>query len=288
MAADPDGTSSATPAADADRALSTSFRMYDAGRRAAAAWRALFDRVFADLALDIRIIEHRWPDPIDALWQRPDLCGAFMCGWPFVRSARAMQPIVAPVPSPPRYAGLPRYCSEFLVRADSGWTSLAQTFGHRFGWMAADSQSGFNAPRAYLASFTTTERPNLYAEVEGPLGAPATVLDALQAGTVDVVALDGFYLDLSRRHQPERLAGLATVARTPWAPIPLLVAAPGIEPEVVDALRTKLIALHRDASYAPLLDDVLLARFAVPDLPAYAQLEAMATYAIERGYATIR
>jgi len=81
---------------------------------------------------------------------------------------------------------------------------------------------------------------------------------------------------------------LATVARTPWTPIPLLVAAPGVEPDVVDALRTKLVALHRDAAYAPLLGDVLLERFVAPDLPAYAQLEAMAAYAIERGYSTIR
>ena len=272
----------------ADRALSTSFRMYNAGPRAAAAWRALFSRVHAELGLDVGIVAHGWPDPIDALWRRPDLCGDFMCGWPFVRSTRAMQPIVAPVPAPQRYAGLARYSSEFLVRADAGWTSLPQTFGHRFGWMAADSQSGFNAPRAYLASFATAERPALYAEVRGPLGAPATALDALRAGTVDVTALDGFYLDLSRRHQPEKLEGLVTVARTPWAPIPLLVAAPGIDPAIVDALRTKLVGLHRDASYAGLLDDVLLARFALPDLPAYAQLEAMAAYAIERGYPTIR
>ncbi|MEO7710501.1 MAG: PhnD/SsuA/transferrin family substrate-binding protein [Caldimonas sp.] len=265
----------------------TSFRMYNAGPRAAAAWRALFERVFIELALDVRVISHGWPDPIETLWQRPDLCGDFMCGWPFVRSARAMQPIAIPVPSPPRYAGLPRYCSEFLVRADSGWNTLSQTFGHRFGWMAADSQSGFNAPRAYLASFTTAERPNLYAQVQGPLGAPASALDALRAGTVDVIALDGFYLDLSRRHQPERLGGLVTVARTPWTPIPLLVAAPGVDAGVVDLLRTKLVALHRDSSYATLLGDVLLERFVAPDLPAYAQLEAMAAYAIERGYATI-
>ena len=64
--------------------------MYDAvpAAAAAAAWRALFARVFADLALDIQVIEHRYPQPIDALWAEPELCCAFMCGWPFARSLR--------------------------------------------------------------------------------------------------------------------------------------------------------------------------------------------------------
>jgi len=269
-------------------ALVASFRMYNAGPHAAAAWRALFERVVADLGLDIGLIEHGWPDPIDALWRRPDLCGAFMCGWPFVRADRPMQPIAAPVPAPPRYAGLSRYCSEFLVRADSGWTSLEQTFGHRFGWMSEDSQSGFNAPRAYLASFVDVRRPALYAEVRGPLGAPATTLDALRSGSVDVVALDSFYLDLLRHHEPGRLAGIATVARTPWTPMPLLVAAPGVDAAIVDALRARLVTLHREPACAPLLAEVLLERFVVPDLPAYAALEAMAAFARERGYETIR
>ena len=61
--------------------------------------------------------------------------------------------------APPRYRGLPRYCSEFLVREEGGWESLEETFGHRFGWMAADSQSGFNAPRAHLAQFASAGRP---------------------------------------------------------------------------------------------------------------------------------
>ena len=268
--------------------LATSFRMYNAGPRATAAWRALFGRVFAELALPIAIVEHGWPEPIDSLWRRADLCGAFMCGWPFVRADRALQPIAVPVPAPPRYAGLPRYCSEFLVRTQSGWRTLEQSFGHRFGFMAEDSQSGFNAPRAYLASFVDEHRRALYAEVHGPLGTPATTLDALQAGRVDVVALDGYYLDLCRRHQPERLAGIATVARTAWAPMPLLVAAPAVEARTVDALRARLVALHREPAYAPLLADVLIERFVQPDLPAYAQLEAMAAYALERGYPDIR
>jgi ABC-type phosphate/phosphonate transport system substrate-binding protein len=275
-------------------ALVTSFRMYNAGPRAASAWRALFERVFAELSLDIEWIEHGWPDPIDSLWKRPDLCCAFMCGWPFVRAAtgadaeHAPLPIAVPVPSPPRYEGLPRYCSEFLVRERSGWTTLAETFGHRFGWMADDSQSGFNAPRAHLAGLLDAKRTTLFSEVRGPLGTPMRTLDALRAGEVDVVALDGYFLDLCRLHQPEKLAGIRTVENTAWTPMPLLVAAAKTEPSVVAALRDRLLSLHESADFAPLLREVLLQRFVEPDVKSYGVLQTMATEAIRRRYELIR
>ena len=262
--------------------------MYNAVPRAAQAWRALFERVFADAGADVRIVEHGWPEPIDALWREPELCCAFMCGWPFVRSGAAMQAIAAPVPSPARYEGLPRYCSEFLVRESSGWRSLEDTFGHRFGWMAENSQSGFNAPRAHLARFATAQRRALYEEVRGPLETPAKVLAALQAGEVDVVALDSYYLDLCRHHEPSRLSGVRCVATTPWTPIPLLVAAPGVNGHVVARLRGHLLSLDTQASYASLLADVLLARFVAPDVTAYCEFEAMARFASETGYESIQ
>jgi ABC-type phosphate/phosphonate transport system substrate-binding protein len=268
--------------------LATSFRMYNAGPHAAAAWRAMFERVFAELSLDIRLIEHGWPEPIATLWQRPDLCCAFMCGWPFLRSQQPMQAIAVPVPSPARYAGLPRYCSELLVRSSTGWTTLEETFGHRFGWMADDSQSGFNAPRAHLATLANAERPSLFGSVHGPLGTPMRTLDALRNSEVDVVALDSYFLDLCRLHQPEKLAGLGTVASTPWTPMPLLVAAPAIAPAIVDALQTKLVSLHEDAAYRPLMAAVLVERFVVPDVKAYDALGAMQSLATERGYDVIR
>ena len=265
----------------------TSFRIYNAVPGAARAWRALFERVFADTGLDIRTVEHRSPQPIAELWADPGLCCGFMCGWPFARAGN-LQAIAAPVPSLPRYEGLPRYCSEFLVRKASGWRSLEETFGQRFGWTAADSQSGFNAPRAHLAQFVSAARPALYREVKGPLGSPAAALDALRAGEVDVVALDGYFLDLCRAHDPSKLEGLQCVGRTPWTPIPLLVAAPGIDAVVVSRLQRHLAAIHADAGYAPLLAAVLLERFVVPDVAAYGAFEAMARFARERGYAVIR
>jgi ABC-type phosphate/phosphonate transport system substrate-binding protein len=266
----------------------TSFRMYDVAPRASQAWRALFERAFAEAGADIRVIEHRWPEPIDDLWGRPDLCCAFMCGWPFVQTGAALQAIAAPVPSPPRYEGLPRYCSEFLVREASGWQSLEETFGHRFGWMAMNSQSGFNAPRAYLARFTTRDRRALYAEVRGPLGTPGRTLDALRASEVDVVALDGYFLDLCRHHAPAKLAGLRCIATTPWTPIPLLVAAPAVDEALVARLRQHLLSLQEHPAYVPLLADVLLARFAAPDVESYCELESIAREAATVEYDVIR
>ena len=265
----------------------TSFRMYNAVPRAAQAWRALFERVFAETKVGIQIVDHGWPVPIDSLWRETELCCAFMCGWPFVRSGR-MQAIAAPVPSPQRYEGLPRYCSEFLVRADSGFRSLEDTFGHRFGWMAADSQSGFNAPRAHLARFVSPQRPALYATVRGPLGTPMRTLEALRAGEVDVTALDSFFLDLCRHHEPARLDGVRSVATTPWTPIPLLVAAPGVDSGTVARLRSHLVGIHAQPFYGRLLADVLLARFVEPDVQAYRELESMAHFAADAGYETIQ
>ena len=267
--------------------LVTSFRMYSAVPGAARAWRALFERVFADARLDVGIVDHAPPRQLPELWRNPDLCCAFMCGWPFTHANPPMQAIVAPVPSPPRYEGLPRYCSEFLVREESGWRSLEETFGSRFGWTAPDSHSGFNAPRAFLARLATSGRPALYREA-GPLGAAARALNALRAREVDVVALDCFWLDLCRHHAPDLMAGLRCVATTPWTPIPLLVAAPGVDASTVEALRKYLIGLHTDPAYRPLLADVLLAKFVLADVPAYRALDAMADYAASRDYETIR
>jgi ABC-type phosphate/phosphonate transport system substrate-binding protein len=210
-----------------------------------------------------------------------------MCGWPVARSG-TMQPIAAPVPAPARYEHQSRYCSEFLVRDASGWRTLEETFGHRFGWMSPDSQSGFNAPRAHLARHVTGERRSLFSEVVGPLGAPMKALEALVAGTVDVVALDSFFLDLVRHHEPSRLDGIRCIATTGWTPMPLLVAAPDIEASVVARLRSRLVGLHRVPGYAPLLADVLVERFVVPEPSAYEALEAMARRAADRGYAEIR
>jgi ABC-type phosphate/phosphonate transport system substrate-binding protein len=261
--------------------------MYNVAPPAARAWRALFERAYEECGLAPEWIEHAHPLPIADLWARPDLACGFMCGWPFSH-ARGMQPIAVPVPAMPRYQDEPRYCGEFLVRIESPAQALQDTFGQRFGWMAADSQSGFNAPRHHLSQFVSAERPALYAEVKGPLGAPLRSLAALERGEVDVVALDSFFLDLLRLHDPARLAGMRSVGMTRWTPIPLLVAAPGIDPELVERLGSNLVGMHDRPELAGLLGAAGVARFAPVDPAAYGVFDTMAAQAASRGYSSIR
>lgn len=245
-----------------------SFRMYNATPAVAAAWRRLFVQVFADLDWPVQVVPHAWPASLTVLWQRRDLVCGFMCGLPFAQGVAPVVPLVAPVPAPAVYEGLARYRSELLVRSECGWRTLEETFGHRFGWMVPHSQSGYQSARLLLADHAKDGRALFSASV-GPLDTPMRVLTALQERQIDVTALDSYFLDLVRRHEPVMLAGLETIATTPWTPIPLLVASDGLPEADLARLRDKLCGLHDDPRYAPWLDAVLVSRFAVPDVRAY-------------------
>ncbi|MDQ6216913.1 ABC transporter substrate-binding protein, partial [Achromobacter insolitus] len=112
--------------------LITSTRMYDVAPGARDAWHALLETAHARAGLRVRFVEHGWPTPIGELWERPGLCGAFMCGWPYIaalQAGRTFAAVAAVVPDWPAYENLPRYRSEFLVRADCTWSSLADAAG---------------------------------------------------------------------------------------------------------------------------------------------------------------
>ncbi len=270
--------------------LITSTRMYDVAPAARAAWHALLQAAQARAGLRVGVIEHAWPTPIGELWERPGLCGAFMCGWPFisaVQSGRAFTALAAVVPDWPAYEGLPRYRSEFLVRADCGWTGLADAAGSRYGWMVRDSQSGWNAPRAVLAGLASPGG-TLFAASKGPYGNPRGLLRALAEDEIDLTAIDGWYLDLLREHDPAALAGLRTLAYTPWTPNPLLVAGPDVDPGHAQALSEALLSLHQDPRCAMLLRAAHVARLLPPDPAAYTMLSDMARAADVRGYPEIR
>lgn len=271
--------------------LITSTRLYDVTPSARDAWTAVLKAAYLQAGLQVEFVAHGWPTPVGELWERPGLCGAFMCGWPFAQAlseGKSFQAVASVVPAWPEYGGLPRYRSEFLVRDDAPWTTLEDAFGSRYGWMVKDSQSGWNAPRGVLANHAAGRGAGLFSESKGPYGNPRGLIRALQEGEIDLTAVDGWYLDLLRAHDPLVLQGLRTLAHTPWTPNPLLVCSPDVDRQTASALADALTAMHKAPDGAVLLRRAHVERFVPPDVDAYQVTLRVAEQALSAGYPEIR
>ncbi len=151
--------------------------------------------------------------------------------------------------------------SDFVVRADSRFTTLEDAFGARLAYSIESSHSGYNAPRHHLLGFRTSARPALYSDIVGPLVSPRLVLDAVIDGRADVGPVDGYLFDLWRRHLPEVTDAVRVIATTEAAPIPPLVASPTIDEDTCGRLTEALLHAHRDPALALTLEALLLTRF---------------------------
>jgi len=260
-----------------ERPLIANARMYSSGApEARTAWSSLLDWVAAHAGGGIALLDYPPPKPLDALWARSDLGATFMCGLPYARDPRPLTPIVAPVVRGARYGGQPVYFTDIMVRADSPWRTLEDTFGSRVGYTVHHSQSGYVALREHLLPYRLKLGRSPYREIVGPLYGARDIVDALLAGRIDVGPLDSYVHDLIDRLQPETGKQLRVVATTRPSPIPLFVATAPIEPELVG----KLQAAFRAAMHAEELkaerDMLLLADFVIPTREPYDALRQRA------------
>jgi ABC-type phosphate/phosphonate transport system substrate-binding protein len=259
-------------------------RMYAVTPKVRDAWRALFDWVGRHAGVALDYIDHAAPAPLEALWARDDLAAAFMCGYPFGRAAPKPSIVAAPIPSPPRYCGAPVYCTDFVVRADSPYLQVSDTFGGKIGWTVSHSQSGFNAVRHHLLRYRREGSERMFSQSVGPLVTPRKVIEALLDRTIDVGPLDSFVHDLLMRHEPHTAAQLRTVESTAMTPIPPLIASPSTPLETIERLRQSLLAVSIDPEAAPILQPLLLAGFALVDPADYDSLVTQAHEAEAAGY----
>jgi ABC-type phosphate/phosphonate transport system substrate-binding protein len=238
-------------------------RMYSVNPEAAALWRRLLAAVVEHAGLDIALIEHTEPAPINELWQRPDKAAVFMCGLPFSLSDPRPELIAAPVPSPAAFRGLPQYWSEMVVRKDSGFQTIEDTFGGRIALTVPDSQSGCLAALYYL--MTAADRFPPYGEVITPKVTPLGAMSAVIDGAADVAPIDSYAFCLLQKYRSDLTSQLRTIARTVPTPIPPLVASvAGLE-----TLQAAFLEAHRIATIVPLMAALLLERFVRPDPSSY-------------------
>ena len=156
-------------------------RMYAVTPAVEGAWRALLEHVTRDAEVALDYLPYPAPQPLEALWSRPDLGAVLMCGFPIALRLAPVVPIAAPIPRAPWAGGRAVYRTDLIVRAEAPFRTLEDTFGLRAGWTVEHSHSGFNALRHHLLAFRTPQRAALYREMVGNLVTARNVLDAVRA-----------------------------------------------------------------------------------------------------------
>src|ERR1700726_1068716 len=130
-----------------------------------------------------------------------------MCGFPYKLTKHPTRPVAAPIPLDAPVPGRPIYATRLVVRADSPYRSLEDTFGGRLGYTVEDSHSGYNALRHHLLPYRRQNGDNLlYRESIGPLTTPRRVIEAILAGGITLGPLAGIALVLMGLHVFDRQA----------------------------------------------------------------------------------
>ena len=259
-------------------------RMYAVAPAAEAAWREALARVVAEAGLAFDYLPYPAPQPLETLWARRDLVAVFMCGYPIALGLADVVPLAAPIPDAPWAGGRAVYRSDLIVRADSPWRCLADSFEGRLGWTVEHSHSGFNALRHHLLAHLGPGRDGLYRETRGHLVTARRILDSVRDGTIDIGPLDAYWHMLIRRHAPELCEGIRVLESTDLAPAPAFVCAPSLGVAGVAALRAAFAAAAKRDWFAPLAAQLCLAGFQAMSREDYAPTLAWDRAARAAGY----
>ncbi len=259
-------------------------RMYAVTPEVEALWRQLLRNVADDAGVAMDYVPYPAPQPLEHLWARPDLGAVFMCGYPIARRLAPVVPLAAPIPRAAWAAGRPYYRSDLIVRRDSPYRTVEDTFGHRAGFTVEHSHSGFNAFRHHLLAYRTASRPTLYREMLGPLVTARRILDSVRDGRIDVGPLDAYWHLLLARHQPALTVDVRVLASTEAAPMPAFVAAADTPADVIGKLRTAFAGAARRPWFKDLGDPLLVDGFAEVSERDFAVLLEWEREAIAAGY----
>lgn len=252
-------------------------RMYNLSPTIRGLWDDFFGWLSLESGIGLEIIAHAAPASLSELWSRPDMGAVFMCGYPFSMMASEERPIplAAPVSIEAWARGGPFYASQIVTTRNAaiGPDELASA---RWGWTVHDSQSGYHAPRAFLAG-----RPDGHPvrDTVGPLLNPRGIIDAILDGRIEVGAIDAYAYQLLAMHEPQTVSALKVITTTESTPVPLLVTARQQPEDITSALRIALLRAGTNREASRVLQPLGLSAFVMPDMAAYDRLPERARQA---------
>ena len=205
------------------------------------------------------------PDDFMSAWSRDDLVFSQTCGYPFTHEFRGKLGLVGTTHhAVPGCEGF-RYSSFVFARekrekaAYRGLTAAVNT---------PDSMSGMLALKSFFAD--QAENGVFFGKVVLS-GGHLKSLAMLQRGEADVCAIDAVCVAYARRHQPQLLAGLHEVGRTPLVPgLPYVTR----DPDVARWQRA-VAACTTDPALAEVRDALMIGGFTVTSVADYDAIPAL-------------
>lgn len=204
----------------------------------------------------------------------------WLCGLPYVDKAdlaeSSMELLAVPVPVGERYASLPVYFSDVIVRRDAAYLTFADLRGAAWAYNEPRSHSGFNVVRAHLAKIE--ERAGFFSKVieaEAHSRAVQMVLD----GVVDGAAIDSTVLAWIGAQRPAVMEQLRIVETLGPSPIPPWVVSTQVDLSLRRQLRDLLLSMHRSDTGQRILQSGALERFVAAEDGDYDPIRLMARQA---------
>jgi phosphonate transport system substrate-binding protein len=187
---------------------------------------------------------------------------AWMCGLPYIRKrddrATDIELLAAPIMKHPRYAEMPVYYSDIVVRADSHFHCFDDLRGTIWAYNERGSHSGFNLIRYHLA--TRGVAASYFSQVVES-GSHQDSLQLILEGYIDASAIDSTVLEMELVRDPEIARKIRIIGVLGPSPAPPWVVHRSVPDNLRDALRREFLAMHKDLEGRAILKTAGILRF---------------------------
>jgi ABC-type phosphate/phosphonate transport system substrate-binding protein len=257
--------------------------MYDLpeARAATDAWWKILNRHFHEAGLDAMPNSLTRTANVTDSWTLPGLLFTQTCGYPFTHDwSDKLRLVATPEYSAEGCEGS-SYRSAFIVSENHAAETLEDLRGLRVTFNATHSQSGFNAPRASIASLAKDGR--FFGEAIQS-GGHRQSMGLVKESGADVCAVDCVTWEMHRRHAPEIVDGLRVLGWTESAPNLPYVTAIDRDDDTVGRLRDGLWAAIADPNGRNARQALFLESVRILEPEDYEDINLMERRAIDLGY----
>ena len=261
-----------------------SLPMYLANKEAVATLWDILRKQLAEAGVERLAQVLTWPQDYHAHWLDADLLLSQSCGYPFTDDlAGKVQLVGCFAYDAPQCEGI-RCASVLIARQEHAHLAPEEFRGLRAAFNAPNSQSGYNAFRAWAAPLAVEGR--FFASALETGGHTASV-QAVRTGLADLASIDCVTYAALGRYTPPATEGLCIVGTTPAYPGLPLITSKGTSAADMGVLQAAIRKVLSSDETLPTLEALGIVGFETPDPSIYQRCVEMRHFAQALGYPTL-